>query len=254
MLGLMNKKSSIGEDGKREYTLPTGLELMSRPIVDPGLSRKDREILFVIENVQSRLDELVPDSRFQMVKGVLFVYSLICVFLYSLIQPSGTWFVIGVLSAVVGMVIIFAGLGYTHVFERNKFNLGVVIFGGAFGLPLFTWFIYVFVSPLLCRRIADARRIIHTKRKERKKPTLFNDMVQAAQDFTKPPIKYIRIVVLFKKKEYFFNVSTLEDLQQKFYEETGLAPHRQLIKYKGSFIPSHPIPSLIYLLTGLIAT
>ena len=135
------------------------------------------------------------------------------------------------------MIIIFAGLGYTHVFERNKFNLGVVIFGGAFGLPLFTWFIYVFISPLLCKGIANARKIIHTKRKERKKPTLFNEMVEAAQEHTKPPIKYIRIVVLFKKKEYFFNVSTLEDLQQKFYEETGLAPHRQLIKYKGTPVP-----------------
>ena len=84
MLGLMNEKSSIGADGKREYALPTGLELMSRPIVDPGLSRKDREILFVMENVQSRLDELVPDSRFQLVKGMLLIYNYYLAFSYSL--------------------------------------------------------------------------------------------------------------------------------------------------------------------------
>jgi len=82
MLGLMNTKSSIGADGKREYSLPTGLELMSRPIVDPGLSRKDREILFVIENVQSRLNELVPDSRFQLVKGIILISLYIHSFTY----------------------------------------------------------------------------------------------------------------------------------------------------------------------------
>ena len=62
----MTMKGAIVSPEKKDenpYNLPTGEELMNRPIDDPALSLKEKELLFVSQNVAERLGHLTFNGK-----------------------------------------------------------------------------------------------------------------------------------------------------------------------------------------------
>lgn len=196
-----------------KYRLPSGLELMSRPIVDPGATVKERELQFVLSTVSGRLYELTFDERFELRKGIYFIF--------------------GFLSSIIGVILILAGLHLTVFFEHLPFSIVTIVFGGVFMLPMLFWMFFVFIYPYVWWPEWHRRKQMHGLRKERKKPSLFNEMVGAAQEHAKPPIKLMRVKACFRANYYPLNVSDLRDFCNKLEQEIGLPAHQQLVKYKG---------------------
>lgn len=63
-------KGAVVSPEKKEddnpYNLPSGEELMNRPIDDPALSVKEKELLFVSQNVAERLSHLKFNGRLSL--------------------------------------------------------------------------------------------------------------------------------------------------------------------------------------------
>ena len=113
--------------------------------------------------------------------------------------------------------------------------------GGILTLPLFCWFMKLYFPHICCcfekcRNELTLRKEMHRLRRERKKKSLFNDMVKEAEDKAKPPVKKIVVVAKMYLSYYRVQVATLEEFQIELAKLTGLEPHRQLIKLKGKEI------------------
>jgi len=182
-------------------------------MVDPGATVRERETQFVLSTVSGRLHELTFDARHELTKGILFIF--------------------GVLSTVVGVILVMVGLHLTDVFRNLPVSIPAVICGGVCFLPILFWFVWVYCYPLLWSSERQRRKQIHELRKDRKKPTLFNDMVSAAQEHAKPPVKMMRVKACFRDRYYALQASDLRDFCSKVEFETGLPSHQQLVKYKG---------------------
>ena len=114
--------------------------------------------------------------------------------------------------------------------------MGFVVAGAAFAAPCVLWFLYIYVAPCLpcgpCARMHQTRATIHVQRAERKKPSMFNDMIGAANEDSKPPIIRTPLFCTFRKKEYKIVCHTMEEFQEMFMFKTGVPPSRQLIKLR----------------------
>jgi len=149
--------------------------------------------------------------------------------------------VIAFLSTIVSVILFLYGFQLTPVFQGMGGSWSAVYAGGAFTAPLFYWLITLYFPNICCcfqkcRKERDERREMHRLRKERKTPSLFNDMVKEAEERAKPPIKRIIIVAKMYLSYYRVKVATLEEFQIELAKLTGLEPHRQLIKLKGKEI------------------
>jgi len=200
-------------DPNDKYRLPSGLELMSRPIVDPGATVKERELQFVLSTVSGRLYELLGDENFELKKGI--------------------YFILGFLSSIIGVILILVGFHLTVFFQELPFSIPALVFAGVFFLPMLFWCFFVFIYPYCWRPEYSRRKQMHMLRKERKKPSHFNEMAEAAQDHAKPPIKLMKVKACFHAVYYPLDVSDLRDFCNKFEQEVGLPAHQQLVKYKG---------------------
>ena len=123
--------------------LPTGNELMSTPIVEGGVPRQQKEIEFVMNNIETRLSSLKNDEGFQTRKWYLFS---VCV-----------------IFAMGGVTLVLFGLHKTFFFEKYKnkpINIPALVFGGLFMCPTFYWFYYVFIPTKVekMRRKKDLQR------------------------------------------------------------------------------------------------
>lgn len=106
---------------------------------------------------------------------------------------------------------------------------------------MFYWLISLYFPNICfcfntCNKERERRKEMHQLRKERKVPSLFNDMVKEAEEKSKPPIKKITIVAKMYLTYYRVRVATLEDFQIEVAKLSGLDPHRQLVKLKGKEI------------------
>lgn len=193
------------------FELPTGNELMSTPIYEGGPSRAQKEIEFVIKNIQHRLRTLILDEKYEVNKTLLFA--------------------IGILSAMVGLTLVFYGLNYSVFFEhlQNK-NYIAVACGSLFFIPLVVWIVYIFIPSKKERR---KRKLLHNERKERRKPSLFNELVEDAKRATEPPVRKIRVIAHLRKKDYPITCTTWREFCVYLEGMTGLLADRQLIRYNG---------------------
>lgn len=210
-----------------KYSLPTGAELMSTPIIeqsspsgkkDKVLTRFEKEKAFIFHNVEKRLGMLVSDRSFQLSKSL--------------------WFWFGLLSAVVGIVLILKGFQATPLFQAYNFEIIEIAIGGVFCLPFIGWFLYIYALPIV-PSVRRRRAELHLQRKERKNPGLFNDMVRKAEEDSRPPVKKIRIYLLFRKKEFNVVAHTVQEMCEQIEYRTNLRPSQQLFKFKGEelFLP-----------------
>lgn len=142
------------------HLLPStlGNELMSGPITTGGLTRQEKEIQYVMQNVENRLTHLKEDELFQTYKAQLFFCSLFI--------------------AIAGAVLILFGLHLTVFFQHlQDINIPAIVFGSLMFTPLMYWFYYVFIPD---KEEQVKRRLIHKHRHNRRKPTLFNQMIKEA--------------------------------------------------------------------------
>jgi len=131
---------------------------MSGPITTGGLTRQEKEIQYVMQNVEDRLTHLKADELFETYKAQLFFCSLF--------------------TAIAGAVLILFGLHLTIFFQHlQNINIPAIVFGSLMCTPLMYWFFYVFLPN---KDEQDKRRLIHKHRHNRRKPTLFNQMVKEA--------------------------------------------------------------------------
>lgn len=190
---------------------------MSTPIPQPvgpgqkevGMSRFEKEKIFIMHNVAKRLHELNFENYFYLAKSVTF------------------WF--GVMFAVVGIICIMRGLQLTPLFAADPFDMTYIITGGCFCVPMLLWFAYVFLLPVI-PSIGRKRKAMRDLRRERKNPSLFNDMVRKAEENSRPPVKKIRIYLMFRKAEFSVVAHTVEEMCEQIEYRTGLRPGQQLFK------------------------
>jgi hypothetical protein len=198
-------------DSGKSFVLPTGNELMSRPIKTGGESRAEKEIDFVITTVRTKLDTLYKDQLFETGKLKFFLIALT--------------------SAFVGLILIFFGFGMTVLFDSYKDkdpNYIAIAFGGLFFTPMLWFFSY------LCfpnKQQFTVRKKIKKDRRERRKPTLFNKMVDDAKKATEPPPRLIKVVARFRKQDFIIIGSTWKDFCEEFERQTSLPIERQLIRF-----------------------
>ena len=155
------------------------------------MSRAEKEKLFIVENIKRRLVDLVPESAYDVKKGVCGVVAF--------------------LFLIAGGVLVLKSLGLTVIFASDPFNFTLLVVGCSFALPCFVWFVYIFILPNLCcgpcLDLREHRTFIHGKRKERKNPGLFNQMVGKANQHSEPPIIRTRLFAMYRKKEYVLILS-----------------------------------------------
>jgi hypothetical protein len=188
--------------------LPTGMELMSGPITSGGLTRQQKEIEFVFNNIETRIQSLAADEGFQTYKALLFST---CVF-----------------SAMIGVTLILYGFHTTFFFERYDGNIPAIVFGAMFCCPIFYWVYYLFLPDKEQKR---QRRKLAAERIDRRKPTLFNQLVEEARLATEPPPRKVRILAHIRKHDYPVLATTMEELNDFITGQCGLAVERQLLRY-----------------------
>ena len=196
--------------------LPTGMELMSGPITSGGVTRQQKEIEFVIDNIDGRLGSLKMDEKFQTYKALLFS---VCVF-----------------SAMGGVTLILFGLHTTFFFNKYSGNVPALIFGGIFCSPMLYWFYYLFIPNKEEKR---RRRKLQMDRMDRRKPTLFNQLVEEAKKATEPPPRRIRVLAHIRKHDYPIVASTMQELAEAIANQCGLAIERQLLRFNDNDLEIH---------------
>ena len=205
---------------EKKPVLPTGAELMTSPIREPakdgqkekGLTRFEKEKLFILHNVSVRLQQLNFENYFYLAKSVSF------------------WF--GFLFAVAGAVLIIKGLQLTPIFAAQPFSMTLIFVGGGLCVPLLIWFWYVFMLPCCLNSVWNKRKMMREQRRERKKPGLFNDMVRQAEENSRPPVKKIRMIIMYRKHDFTISAHTVQEMCDQIEYRTGLRPGQQLFKYK----------------------
>lgn len=203
---------------------PTGNELMSGPISSGVVTRKQKELMYVLSNVTNRLEAISLEETLHRTRRKYFVACLI--------------FGVG------GMMLIFLGTRTTVLFNYYSGNYDPVAlaFGCLFCLPM-----VIFILTIICptREQRQKLKIIKVERKERKKETLFNDLVEKAKKHAEPPPRKIKVFAVFRKKEYPIVGSTMKDFCEALEHQTGLPIERQLIRYLDQDLEIHLSHSLI---------
>lgn len=197
---------------------PTGNELMSGPISSGVVTRKQKELTYVLTNVTKRLEAVALEDNLHRTRRKYFLVCLI--------------FGVG------GMMLLFLGTRTTILFSYYSGNYDPVAlaFGGLFCLPM-----VIFILTIICpnREQRSKLKIIKVERKERNKESLFNDLVEKAKKHAEPPPRKIKVFAVFRKKEYPIVGSTMKDFCEALEHQTGLSIERQLIRYLDQDLEIH---------------
>ncbi|KAJ1431035.1 hypothetical protein B484DRAFT_448528 [Ochromonadaceae sp. CCMP2298] len=197
------------EQGVLPRPLPTGNELMSGPITTGGATRQEKEIEFIMDNIHGRIVSLRNDESFQKKKVAIFALSCF--------------------SAMGGVTLILFGLHLTVFFEKYSDNMVAIVFGSIFCAPMLYWVYFLFAPG---REEVKKRRKIHIDRKDRRKPTLFNQLVEEARQSTEPPVRRIRVLAHIRKHDHPIVASTMLELCDAIHLQCGLAVERQLLRFE----------------------
>ena len=131
------------------------------------MTRAEKEMIFIVKNIADRLHHLSPEAKYEITKGLCGVASF--------------------LSLILATVFILKGFSLTVIFASDDPDMNFVIAGAAFGAPSVVWFTYIFIIPYIpcesCKKL-NQRQSILEQRAERKKPSLFNEMVAQANGET----------------------------------------------------------------------
>ena len=199
------------------FVLPTGAELMSGPIPKPAMSRQEKEIAFVVNNIFIRLKKGELEEQYEVRKGCFFCW--------------------GGLSALVAVFLILQGMSETVLFSSQQQNMTEVAIGCCLFIPILLWAFYI-----LCpwKEERARRETIKEQVRERKDPTLFNSMVDKARESSKPPVIKVKIIAKLRKVDYAITAHNMKEFQELLEVKTGLPVARQLIKYQDEVLEFRP--------------
>jgi hypothetical protein len=198
------------------YSLPTGAELMSTPIPelepDPPQQKKmtkmEEEIEWVMENIANRISALRIDESFELHKWLIFSF--------------------GIFSSMMGLTLLFYGLHYSIFFERYDGNIIAIVFSGFFFLPLLFWFKFIFFPSPRQERMRHRMRF---DRRERRKKTFFNDMVEEARKANEDPPRKIRVFAHIRKHDIPIVATNWREFCELLENHAGIPVERQLIRF-----------------------
>ena len=206
------ERQSTWQDGKKNYVLPTGNQLMSAPIVKGGRvkDRYQKEREFVVKKIDKKLKVIGIEENFQLQKWILFV--------------------IGLAFALSGVVLILYGFHTTVFFEMyQQINIPAIVFGVLFTIPLFVWMVYLYFPDSEEKK---NRRRIQIDQIERKKDTFFNKMVKEAEQHATPPDRVLEVTAHVRKKNYPIKCTSWWQFCNAVEKATGLSVERQLIRFR----------------------
>jgi hypothetical protein len=206
------ERQSTWQDGKKNYVLPTGNQLMSAPIVKGGRvkDRYQKEREFVVKKIDRKLKIIGIEENFQLQKWILFV--------------------IGLAFALSGVVLILYGFHTTVFFEMyQQINIPAIVFGVLFTIPLFVWMVYLYFPDSEEKK---NRRRIQIDQIERKKDTFFNKMVKEAEQHATPPDRVLEVTAHVRKKNYPIKCTSWWQFCNAVEKATGLSVERQLIRFR----------------------
>ena len=206
------ERQSTWQDGKKNYVLPTGNQLMSAPIVKGGRvkDRYQKEREFVVKKIDKKLKVIGIEENFQLQKWILFV--------------------IGLAFALSGVVLILYGFHTTVFFEMyQQINIPAIVFGVLFTIPLFVWMVYLYFPDSEEKK---NRRRIQIDQIERKKDTFFNKMVKDAEQHATPPDRVLEVTAHVRKKNYPIKCTSWWQFCNAVEKATGLSVERQLIRFR----------------------
>lgn len=204
-------RQNTWQDGKKQYVLPTGNQLMSAPIVKGGRVKdkfeKERE--FVVNKIDKKLKVIGMEEQFQLHKWILFV--------------------IGLAFALAGVVLVLYGFHTTVFFEMyQQINIVAIVFGVLFTIPLFVWLVFLYFPNSEEKK---NRRRIHIEHIERKKDTFFNKMAKEAEQYATPPDRVLEVIAHVRKKNYPIKCTSWWQFCNGVEKATGLPVERQLIRF-----------------------
>jgi hypothetical protein len=174
------------------------------------MSQREKEIHYVMHNVQGRIKTLRADEMFQLTKWKYFIIALV--------------------FAMMGVTLICYGWQLTYFFEAVKGSDIAFGIGCALCFPMVMFFAFIFM-PNRAERIR--RRILHMEREERKRPSLFNQLADEAKKFATPPPRKVRVLAHFRKHDYPIVCSSWKEFCEEFESIHHLPIERQLIRFKG---------------------
>lgn len=188
---------------------PTGEELMSGPITSGVVTRKEKEVQYVVRDIEKRLGTLKADETFQTYKVQMFTFAL--------------------LFLLAGVILFLFGTSTTVLFEEQKFNPTAIAFGGLFCLPMIVWMKYMTCPP---KPEHQRRKSLKQERRASKGPKVFEKLVKAAQKFAEPPPRRIKVSAIVRKVEYKISASTWKSFCEEIEHQTGLPIERQIVKFR----------------------
>ena len=199
---------------KKSKIVPTEAELLGDddPVPDVDLSFMDRfqkTQWYAMNFVSNRVKDINEDEDYQKRKALCFVTSIV--------------------SLMIGLFLILFGLPATAIFSAFHRNWVAISFGILFSIPIFIWIRFMFFADILEQA---ARKRIIRKRKERMKPSLFDEILKESEQLSKPPATRIKIIARLRKKEYRVLAATWREFCLAIEEETGLPLKQQLIKFE----------------------
>lgn len=147
-------------------------------------------------------------------------------------------FVAAFFGSIIGTFMILFGLAKTVLFETFNQNYALAGCGGIFFTP---WLYFIYLMFCAGRNERLRRKRINDQQRTRKKPSLFNNLLDEAENQRKNDTKpnLIQLIAVIRggngqpQQKYSYAVTTLRTFCEFVEHDTGLPIHRQKILYKG---------------------
>jgi hypothetical protein len=182
---------------------------MSGPITSGAVSRKEKEVLYVVKNIDQRLSVINAKETFSTYKVKMFTVVLVCL--------------LG------GILLLLLGTHSTVLFQEYKFNPTAVVIGAFLCVPMLIWVGYMIYPPRLEHQ---RRRIIKVERKAGTAANLYETIAEQARKHAEPPPRRIKVYARLRKKDHVIIASTWQEFCEALENQTGLPVEQQIIKYR----------------------
>lgn len=195
---------------------------VNMPMVEPGMTRREKEMFFATTFIMDRLKDLRMDENFELKKWILFTLMVMC--------------------SIIGSFIIMAGMAYSIFFQGLKPSMTVVAVGAIFLIPFVLWLKYI-CCPV--GQEAEERKHIYRTRSLLADSNVDDALVQQSKEFSRPPTQRIPCYFFLRKKKYKIIASTMREFSELVEKETDIPMNQQMFKYNGPRLAGGAKPSAI---------
>ncbi|RYG94828.1 hypothetical protein EON65_56880 [archaeon] len=180
---------------------PTGAELMSTPIQAGAVSRKDKEVYYVVRNINQRLNALHKDLTFNTYKVKVFTVCLV--------------------FAMIGILLILIGTATSVLFAEQKVDLVKIVFGALFCIPMLVWIKFMYAPD---KNEKHRRLSLRAERGESKHKNLYDRIADQARKYAEPPPRRIKVIANLRKKDHAIIAGTWKEFCEELEHQSGVNP------------------------------